>query len=181
MSICQQIDSWNTQAREREERYPCEHYARPPYKRYFRAVDIDAPREVAFRWLCQLKVAPYSYDLIDNLGRRSPDDLTPGAEELEIGQWVMIGQIVEFEIDKHITITSSPRADRLFGPIAITYQVTTRSPGQSRLLACMTVTADSWASRLRRRVLGAGDLVMMRRQLLNLKAQAERQHLRSMP
>jgi len=176
MSLCHQIDAWNTVTEERSSSYPCEKFARPPYKRYLRAVDVDAPAEVVFRWLCQLKVAPYSYDWLDNLGRRSPATLTPGAEELAVGQWVMIGRIVEFEKDRHITIVGSPRADRLFGPVTLTYQVTSHAQNTARLIACITVTADSWLGRLRRSVLGVGDLVMMRRELLNFKRLAERQH-----
>lgn len=177
MSICEQVRAWNTNEAERTAGYACDAYAAAPFRRYVRAVDVDAPRDVTFRWLCQLKVAPYSYDWLDNLGRRSPTRLTPGAERLAVGQRLMIGPIVEFEIDRHITLVTGPRATRLFGPLAITYQVSeTTGSGRTRLVACLDATARSPLGRLRRAVLGAGDLVMMRKELLTLKAHAERQH-----
>jgi hypothetical protein len=61
---------WNTTAEERIAPYPCDRDMHAPYERFTRAVDVDAPTQVMFRWLCLLEVAPYSYDWIDNLGRR---------------------------------------------------------------------------------------------------------------
>lgn len=66
--------------------YHCDEILPEPGAVWFRAVTVNAPRTVVFRWLCQMKIAPYSYDLLDNLGRRSPRRLTPGTERLEIGQ-----------------------------------------------------------------------------------------------
>jgi hypothetical protein len=164
---------WNTTAAENVADYPAHRYAVTPYRAFVRAVDVAAPPAVVFRWLCQLKVAPYSYDWLDNRGRRSPRELTPGAEKLAIGQRLMIARIVEFEPGRHITGVSVPAATAMFGAMSLTYQVTPAAGG-SRLVACLDVAARSWAGRLRTDLLGVGDLVMMRKQLLNLKALAER-------
>jgi hypothetical protein len=121
-----------------------------------RAVSVDADPATVFRWLCQLRIAPYSYDLIDNFGRRSPRALTPGADDLEAGQRVMtIFRLTSFERDRHITI-----ARRKW--IAVTYAIT---PG--RLL--MRIRAHD-----RSRLLPYLDLPMARKQLLTLKRLAER-------
>jgi len=37
-----------------------------------RYIEIDAGNSHVFTWLGQLRIAPYSYDYIDNYGRRSP-------------------------------------------------------------------------------------------------------------
>jgi hypothetical protein len=63
---------WGSTADERGASYPCEEFVPDADIAVFRAIDISAPVAVVFRWLCQLRVAPYSYDLLDNLGRRSP-------------------------------------------------------------------------------------------------------------
>ncbi len=56
----------------------------------------------------------------------------------------------------------------------MTYRVTPIGAGVSRLVVCMTVAASGRLSRLRRTLLGWGDLIMMRKQLLTLKHLAER-------
>ncbi len=163
---------WNTTAAERDTEHPAHRYARPPYRTLVRAVDIAAPPAVVYRWLCQLTVAPYSYDWLDNAGRRSPRQLTPGAEKLSVGQRLMIARIVEFQADRQIVGVSMPGASALFGRIALSYRVTPAETG-SRLVACLDVTGRSLAGRLRTELLALGDLVMMRRQLLNLRDLAE--------
>ena len=164
--------NWGATAAEMAAPYPGDRYVPPSATAYFRAVDVHAPSDVVFRWLCQLKVAPYSYDWIDNRGRRSPRTLTEGADRLEVGQPFLVFELVDFEPGDHLTLVALPAAERLFGPLSITYAVRPGATG-SRLLVKLAVGRVGPLGGVRRAALGWGDLVMMRKQLLTLKSLAE--------
>src|SRR3954469_13453982 len=83
------IRDWGSTADERAQSYPCDRHLDGVASALFRAVDVEAPPAETFRWLCQLRAAPYSYDLLDNRGRQSPRTRDPANEELVVGQRVM--------------------------------------------------------------------------------------------
>jgi len=138
-----------------------------------RGVPVAAPPDVVWRWVRQLQVAPYSYDLVDNLGRRSPRMLTPGLEEFEPGGRFSIftvravepGRWVELEITR-------PGAVRMFGRVLMAYQVAAVPGGTT--LRCDLLVPGATAG-LRQAALMWGDLVMMRKQLLTWRSLAERE------
>jgi len=138
-----------------------------------RAVAVAAPVELTWRWACQIAVAPYSYDWLDNRGRRSPRELTPGADRLEVGQPMMIFELLSFEAPHHWTGITTPSASRLFGRVAATYAVEP-DPQGSRLVCRLVTPVGGALSRARVQLLAWGDLGMMRKELLTLKALAER-------
>ncbi len=177
-------DCWGTTEDETRLEYRCDALITTIDTELFRAVGIDAPASTVFRWLCQLKLAPYSYDWIDNFGRQSPQTLTPGAENLEKGQRVMtIFRLVDFEKDRHITLAMDiPWAKRFLGETSVTYMVVPQRQeegGGCRLLAklCIMYPAAFFKGVLGfpfRLFLSWGDLIMMRKQLLNLKELSEK-------
>ena len=136
---------------------------------------MRADAATVFRWLCQLRVAPYSYDWIDNRGRRSPRTLTPGLEDLAVGQRMMsIFELVAFEPGRHVTVRTRGFAPGLLPDRRGQLRRRARRPAQTRLLAKLAFEVRRGAlGRLARLFIEWGDLVMMRRQLLNLKALAE--------
>jgi hypothetical protein len=154
-------EHWATTAAERARRTPADDLVAHPTDRWTRGATSTADPAALWRWLCQLTVAPYSYDLVDNLGRRSPRTLTPGAEDLHVGQRLLIVFVVDsFVPGEHLTIrrrtTSGP-----IGEFAVTYAVHA-DPAGSRLTA--TVVLDGTRPVVGK-ALAWGDLVMMRRQL----------------
>jgi len=157
--------------------FPCDRLLPDADAAYFRAIDVDASASTTFRWLCQLRVAPYSYDWIDNLGRRSPRELTHGLEELEVGQQVMsIFNLVDFAQDAHLTLLTRPGRGELFGRFACSYTVVTRAVDCSRIVVKLQVVFPRGPhAAVLRRLLPWGDLVMMRKQLRTLKFLAEAQ------
>lgn len=161
-------DNWNATPAEQAEALPCDLLLPAATSRLHRAVSVRAPVELLYRWLCQLSVAPYSYDWIDNRGRRSPRELTPGSDALRVGQrFMVILHLAGFERDAHLTLVNRRTA--------VSY-ATRATPGGSRLLARILFAPPG--GRPGAIVLGGalaiGDLVMMRRQLLTLKQLAER-------
>jgi len=170
-------NNWGAEPEELAAAFPCDALLVPPDERLFRALTVQAPAARVFRWLCQLRVAPYSYDWIDNWGRHSPRQLTAGLEELRVGQPVMgIFELASFERDRHLTLRlADAEAKRWFGDIAGTYAVQERGSA-TRLLGKLVVRhRRSSLGRVMRRTLPWGDLIMMRKQFLTLKQLAERE------
>jgi hypothetical protein len=164
---------WNATPEERAAQFPCDDYLSVPVRRLTRAITIAAPAPTVFRWLCQLKVAPYSYDLIDNLGRRSPRRLTPGAEQLAVGEPFLVFRLVEFHEGESLTGVVQPHFQRRFGSLAVTYSLQPHHDGACRLVVRLNAGATTRLQRVRRGFLAWGDLIMMRKQLLTLKRLAE--------
>lgn len=167
------LRTWGSTAAERARPQPCDALLPDPDDVAWRAITIAAPPATVFRWLCQLRVAPYSYDLLDNLGRRSPRTLTPGLENLEVGQRVAtIFTLASYVRDEHLTIVT--RGNPVFGDVAVTYAVSPYGAG-SRLLAKLLVRYPRTPlGRAMSTMLVAGDFVMMRKQLRTLRVLAER-------
>ena len=133
-----EVRTWGSTAEERRAAFACDRHLPRHDDALFRAVTVAAPAALLFRWLCQLRVAPYSYDWIDNFGRRSPRQLTAGLDDLRVGQPVMrIFELVEFEPERQLTLRTTP--SRLFGQYAVTYAVREQDAGHCRLVVKLLV------------------------------------------
>jgi len=136
-----QLPRWGATAAEAAAEYPCDGLIAGPVLRLHRAIDVHASPDVVYQWVCQLKVAPYSYDLLDNLGRRSPRALTPGADNLASGQRWIVFSITGFEPGVHVTGKVRPGPRRVFGPMVATYAIRPRSGSSCRLVVRLSIRA----------------------------------------
>lgn len=139
-----------------------------------RSVFVAASPQVVFRWLAQLSLAPYSYDLLDNRGRRSPRHLVEGLEVAVGTEMMGIFTVTSLVPGRVLELTlTDAGAVRAFGPLVCTYQTVPQVAGT-------TLRCDVFLSRhgrlgaVRAYALAWGDLVMMRKQLLTLAALSEK-------
>jgi hypothetical protein len=159
-------DRWGVSDREIVRSYPCDEFVIAPTVRAWRGVDVEAPAEAVWPWVAQVRLAPYSYDWVDNLGRRSPRELV-GLPEPQVGErfstaaGLKLGRILSVDPGKQLTGT-------IMGAV-ISYVLVPQDDGRTRLLFKGVMRTNRWIG------LGVsvGDLVMARRQLLNLKRFAE--------
>ena len=160
-------DRWGVTEDEIARRYPCDELVPRPSRELWRGVTVAAPPYAVWPWLCQLRVAPYSYDWIDNLGRRSPRSLqglpdpVPGEPFSQSGGRFALGRVLAVGHEEHLTAT-------IMG--AVMSYVLVPQGAETRLLLKIVLKDNPWYGGL----LALGDWPMARRQLLNLKALAER-------
>jgi hypothetical protein len=168
---------WGITPQERSRPFPSDGFLQKPCTPLYRGVSVKAPADILFRWLCQMRVAPYSYDWLDNLGRRSPRKLQPGLDQLAIGQTVLtVFELVAFEPGRHLTLRLRPHSAlaRAWGECLASYLIVPRSRHACRLLVKLTIErVPGPGHRLLRTFLAWGDLIMMRRQLLTFKCLSE--------
>ena len=116
-----------------------------------------------------MRLAPYSYDWIDNLGRRSPRELA-GLPEPRAGEhFTRVGG------RPHGPDPLVEPGRQLTAVIMGAYMSYVLEPGgddSTRLLLKLVMRTRRWAAP----AISAGDLVMARRQLLNFKRLAERSY-----
>lgn len=162
-------DRWGVTQAETALFYPCDELVPDPALQAWRGVTVRARPEHVWPWVAQIRLAPYSYDWIDNLGRRSPQELR-GLPEPVVGEsfssafgGLRLGRILAVEPGRHLTGT--------IAGVVISYLLVPVDRGvHTRLLMKLVATRG----RLTAPLLTLGDLIMARRQLLNLAALAER-------
>jgi hypothetical protein len=161
-------DRWGVTDSETARRYPCDDFVVSPTLQAWRGVHVEAPAEVVWPWVTQVRIAPYSYDWIDNHGRRSPRKLA-GLPAPQVGERFTtagrreLGRIVSVDLGKQLTGT-------IMGAF-MSYVLVPREH-DTRLLLKVVMRTTRWAAP----GWSVGDLIMARRQLLNLKHLAERHH-----
>jgi hypothetical protein len=159
-------DRWGVTAAETRRRYPCDELVPDPVLEAWRGVTVRASPERVWPWLVQIRLAPYSYDCLDNLGRRSPqelrglDDPRPGDSFTAAFGGRPVGRVLAVRPGEHLT-------GRIMGAVAS--YVLVPDGTSTRLLMKLVMRCDRAVAPL----LSLGDLIMARRQLLNLARLAE--------
>lgn len=162
-------DRWGVSESETRRSYPCDDFVAAPVLQAWRGVHVQAPAEAVWPWVTQVRLAPYSYDWIDNRGHRSPRELA-GLPEPRTGMRFTavggraLGRIVSVDSGRQLTGT-------IVGTF-MSYVLVPQDDGTTRLLLKVAARVRRWAAP----ALSIGDLVMARRQLLNFKQLAERHY-----
>ncbi|MDR0344868.1 MAG: hypothetical protein LBI49_17505 [Nocardiopsaceae bacterium] len=160
-------DRWGVTDSEIVRSYPCDEFVSSPTVQAWRGVRVEAPAAAVWPWVAQVRLAPYSYDWIDNLGRRSPRELAALPEPRAGDRFTTAGgrqrgRILSVDPGKQLTAT-------IMGAY-LSYVLVSQPDGGTRLLFKAVIRTRRWAAPW----LSVGDLIMARRQLLNLKHLAER-------
>lgn len=85
---------WGATDEEVRREMPGDEVIREPTFAPTRAITVDAPPEKVWPWIVQMgfgRAGWYTYDLLDNLGRRSAQEIMPSLQEVRVGDLVPLG------------------------------------------------------------------------------------------
>ncbi|MEO7448246.1 MAG: hypothetical protein ABI336_08220 [Humibacillus sp.] len=162
-------DRWGVTDAEVALAYACDQFVDGPGLRAWRGVTVHASATELWPWVCQIRAAPYSYDWVDNLGRRSPEVLLDLPEPV-VGEPFTctagrgVGQVLAVTYERELT-------GRIVGAV-MTYRLEPVGPRTTRLLLKVAMATHPAVAV----AVSIGDLVMARRQLLTFKRLAEHPH-----
>jgi hypothetical protein len=156
---------WGVTDDEVARRYPCDELVPVPVLQAWRGVTVHSTPDGLWPWVAQIRLAPYSYDWIDNFGRRSPRQLRALPEPAAGQRFTASGNR---PLGRILSVST---AEQLTGGImgAVMSYVLVPNGDSTRLLLKVVMAKGRWLAPL----ISVGDLVMARRQLLNLKRLAE--------
>ena len=158
-------DRWGVTDADVRQHYPCDDVWDHAAGALWRGVTVGAPPERVWPWIRQIRLAPYSYDWLDNRGRRSPRtirslrDPLPG-DNFSTAAFGPVGRVLTVEPGHQLTA-------EITGCL-MSYVLVPQGESTRLLLKILLLRSGPLAS-----LLSVGDLVMARRQLLNLKGLAE--------
>ncbi|MGW5240155.1 hypothetical protein ACWEOW_14595 [Monashia sp. NPDC004114] len=161
---------WGVSPEETKLTFACDDFVRAPALTAWRGVSVDAPGAEVWTWVTQVRVAPYSYDWIDNGRRLSPREVL-GLPEPVVGESFTasagrkLGRIVHVEQGRSLT-------GHILGAY-MTYLLAPQADSRTRLLLKVVMETNPVVAQ----ALCVGDLVMARRQLLTIKRLAELRHI----
>jgi hypothetical protein len=144
-----------------------------------RAVTIHAPAQNIYPWIVQMDVTQagwYSYDLLDNLGRRSAESLLPEHQNIQIGDLIPIspdgkqGMWVKYFRKNKWMLWWDKKGDTTW-----IWEIHPEGENQFRLITRIRVKYRLFSSAVLFNLLTEFfDLLMMRKSMLGIKRRAEK-------
>ena len=158
-------DRWGVTDAEVHRPYGCDALVPAPTLEAWRGVTVHARAATVWARVRQVRLAPYSYDLVDNLGRRSPRDRRDLPDPQTGDPFTRAlgrdrGRVVAVDPGRELTAT-------IMGA-HLSYAVLPRDR-DVRLVLKVVARTSRWLAP----ALSVGDLLMARKQLQTLKELSE--------
>jgi len=144
-----------------------------------RCIEINADASAIFLWLKQMRIAPYSYDFIDNKCRKSPDFIIENLPPLKVNtHYLLAFHIFEFEENSFIACRFcepiNPPLTLYMKGLYIEYRIVEQ--GTRNILWCKIkgYYNDGISSKGFFFIFSVVNKIMMARQLKNIKKLSQR-------